>query len=320
MAGGKAMNQELELKIQEFSMWAIGSGTYEATTTRAAVRSLRFMAKRFDILKASPEDVISFVYYQRSRQRNTKTIENQLQALLHFQQMLGKQITVPKLKRKKSAEQWVPSPDDLGKVFDYVDSIKSPVDKAFKKSLVYALAYTGARIGEIARLNVSDVMDSGIYIRAEKNEQNRTITVSQDVMDEIKKWLKFRPTVDNAFFAGRNGRLSPDRLRMIVKEIGQKSGVPRMHSHAFRHAVATALLNEGMDIKQVQLQLGHSSLKSTEAYVHPDHEMVSTGNAEALNRFFRKVEKMTGDRMHMRANKYKRGERDSNPRSHRETA
>ena len=66
------MNQELELKIQEFSMWAIGSGTYEATTTRAAVRSLRFMAKRFDILKASPEDVISFVYYQRSRQRNTK--------------------------------------------------------------------------------------------------------------------------------------------------------------------------------------------------------------------------------------------------------
>ena len=314
------MNSELETKIQEFSMWAIGSGTYEATTTRAAIRSLRYMAKRFDILKASPEDVVSFVYFQRSRQRNNKTIENQLQALRHFQQMLGKEITVPKLKRKKSAEQWIPSPEDLGKVFDYVDSLKNPPDQAFRKSLVYVLAYTGARIGEVARLNVSDVMDNGIYIRAEKNEQNRTIIVSGDVMNEIKKWLKFRPTVDNSFFAGRNGRLSPDRLRMIIKEIGQKSGVPRMHSHAFRHAVATALLNEGRDIKQVQLQLGHSSLKSTEAYLHPDHAVVSTGNAEALNKFFRKVEKMTHDRMHMRANNIKRGERDSNPRSHRETA
>ena len=310
------MNAELEAKIKEFATWAIGSGTYEATTTRAAIRSLKFMAKRFDIIKASQEDVVSFVYFQRSKQRNNKTIENQLQALLHFQQMLGHEITVPKLKRKKSAEQWVPSPEDLKKVFDYVDSLKNPPDKAFRKSLVLALAYTGARIGEIARLNVSDIMDSGIYIRAEKNEQNRTIMVSVDVIEEIKKWLKFRPTVDNAFFAGRNGRLSPDRLRMVVKEIGQKSGVPRMHSHAFRHAVATALLNEGRDIKQVQLQLGHSSLKSTETYIHPDHALVSTGNSEALNKFFRKVKEMTDDRMHMRANEYKRGERDSNPRSH----
>ena len=99
------MNAELEAKIKEFATWAIGSGTYEATTTRAAIRSLKFMAKRFDIIKASQEDVVSFVYFQRSKQRNNKTIENQLQALLHFQQMLGKEITVPKLKRKKSAEK-----------------------------------------------------------------------------------------------------------------------------------------------------------------------------------------------------------------------
>ena len=314
------MNDQLEVKIQAFRRWAIGSGTYESTTTEAAIRSLRYMSKNFDVIEASSDDVISFVYFQRSRQRNNKTIENQLQALYHFQEMLGRKIEIPKLARKKSSDQWVPSPDDLKKVFDHVYAITNPPERSFKKALVLCLSYTGARIGEIARLNVSDVMDAGIYIRAEKNEQNRTLAVPESVMSEIKQWLTFRPTVDHSFFAGRNGRLTPDRLRMIVKEIGVGAGVPRLHSHAFRHAVATALLNEGRDIKQVQLQLGHASLKSTEVYVHLDHASVSLGNSEALNKFFRKVEKMRDMRMHMRANEYKRGERDSNPRSHRETA
>lgn len=61
--------------------------------------------------------------------------------------MLGKEVTIPKLKKSQSADQWVPTPEDIKKVDDYINSISDPARKPFMSALFDGLRYTGARMG-----------------------------------------------------------------------------------------------------------------------------------------------------------------------------
>ena len=59
-----------------------------------------------------------------------------------------------------------------------------------------------------------------------------------------------------------------------------------LHSHAFRHRVATTLLNAGMDLAQVQYQLGHISPLSTKAYDHSDRVALGKQNSKVLEQYY----------------------------------
>lgn len=109
-----------------------------------------------------------------------------------------------------------------------------------------------------------------------------------EVIKNLKEYIeRYRSKTDQrALFTGPRGRVSVDALRKKIRDLGHDAGVPKLHSHAFRHFVATTLLNKGIDIKGVQKQLGHLSIRSTEAYTHPDKKKISEKNAEVLRKFF----------------------------------
>ena len=74
-------------------------------------------------------------------------------------------------------------------------------------------------------------------------------------------------------FTTKSGRIAYPYARKRIKEIGAKAGVPRFHAHAARHKCATMLLlgyrgSIPVDIRQVQIHLGHSSLATTQRYTH----------------------------------------------------
>ena len=66
--------------------------------------------------------------------------------------------------------------------------------------------------------------------------------------------------------------MTPDYLRMIIKKIAKKVGLPWIHPHSLRHYAATNWLRAGMNIKIVQELLGHSQLSTTEIYLHITEE------------------------------------------------
>jgi len=281
-------DKDFETLLLEFEGWAIGTGTYSPTSARAAVRSLKFMNRAFDVVAAKNEDVLKFSRSQIMKGRVHKTVENQLQALFYFQKFLGNQIQVPKFRKQRTPDQWVPSDEDMRQVFRYVDSIPNPSDRAYSRALIYVCAYTGARIGEIARLNIGDVMEETIYIRAEKNESPRSLGIPNFVYRIVRDYVEtYRMATDQkALFTGKRGRNTPDYLRTKIKKIGRSAGVPMLHSHAFRHRVATTLLNAGMDLAQVQYQLGHISPLSTKAYDHSDRVALGRQNSKVLEQYY----------------------------------
>lgn len=279
-----------------FEDWLIGSGTYAITSARAAIRSIKFMEKSLDVNICGEEEIMEFVRSQIRKGRRNKTIQNQLHALRYYRIYIKNPIEIIKLKKQTNAETYVPEELDVERIFNYVEKIKDPAKRALYRSLVYVLAYTGARIGEVSALNLGDIikMDDGrgqIYIKAEKGEASRSLIVPASVISAIDEYINYyrQKTDQRALFAHVRGRMTSDRLRMIIKKIGVAAGVPRLHSHSFRHRVATSLFNEGADLREVQRQLGHISASSTRVYDHSDREMTSRKNADRLEDYYARV-------------------------------
>jgi integrase/recombinase XerD len=137
---------------------------------------------------------------------------------------------------------------------------------------------TGMRRSEICNLNLADV-DFGreiVCVRLGKGKKDRFVPVGKRALMWVEKYvIKSRPflgaTQDkDALFVGMQGRrVNPARLASHVHRIVLRSGVGKKGScHLFRHAFATALLENGCDLSHIQAMLGHAKLETTAIYIH----------------------------------------------------
>ena len=143
------------------------------------------------------------------------------------------------------------------------------------RAVIELLFGTGMRIGELCGLRNCDVdLDQGQVRIIGKGNKERIIDVCMPVMlSAMREWTKTRHTsVDSSasFFTNRLGNgLSPQTVRSLVHQIVQECGIDKkVTPHTFRHTFATLLLEEDVDIAYIQHILGHSSISTTQIYLH----------------------------------------------------
>ncbi len=142
-------------------------------------------------------------------------------------------------------------------------------------------------------------MDDSIRVRSEKGESERLIGLPEVFMKEIEEYVKtYRLNTDTtALFTTQKGRLTYDYLRNLAKRIGAFAGVPKFHWHSARHWCATSLLKgvlgaKPVDIRMVQIHLGHKSLRSTQIYTHVSQRDVAEVVRSRLGEIFQGSEKV----------------------------
>ena len=142
-------------------------------------------------------------------------------------------------------------------------------------AVVEVLFATGARVYEISNIKADNVnLNSGIIRIMGKGGKERYVQVSNEAVmktmqsyyteneDAIKKSGYF-------FVNNRGGRFTEQSMRMMLKKYTRLSGIERnITPHMFRHSVATYLIEEGVDVTCVQQILGHSSINTTQIYIH----------------------------------------------------
>jgi integrase/recombinase XerD len=137
---------------------------------------------------------------------------------------------------------------------------------------------TGARVAEICQLRVGDLdLDNGTVRLLGKGRRERLIQIVDDeVQSALREYLEIRRSpcaTDYLFENQRSGRLSEESVRSLLKRCGREAGLPSpITPHMIRHTVATLLLDEGVDIRQIQILLGHRSIRTTELYTHLSSE------------------------------------------------
>ncbi len=138
------------------------------------------------------------------------------------------------------------------------------------KALVKVFIMTGLRRAELTALNVGDVSLEGraVAVRSGKGDRDRTVIIPKNVIPELRA-LTQRREYDEPLFVGKGGeRLAPNAINeMFHRKISNALG-RRVTPHMCRHAYATYLVNRGVPLHQIQTQLGHSSLTTTQIYLH----------------------------------------------------
>jgi site-specific recombinase XerD len=149
--------------------------------------------------------------------------------------------------------------------------IRAP--RHFKHRIIVATLYTtGLRASELCRLQGTDIDSSRmvVVVHQGKGKRDRQVPLSPDLLPQLRRYWKLYG-LQSWLFPGR--RISEPLTRHAVHHIcaqaGQTAQLKKaVYPHLMRHCFATHLLEAGMDLRSIQLLLGHASLSSTSIYLH----------------------------------------------------
>jgi len=157
------------------------------------------------------------------------------------------------------------------------DDVRALRDRAIL-SLFFS---TGLRVSELCSLPREINLNSDELSVRGKGDKVRVVFLSADAKETIKKYLKARKDMDDALFvqvSNKNKasaaeadslRLTSRTIERIVKHYAIKAGISKkVTPHVIRHSFATDLLQNGADLRAVQMMLGHSNIATTQIYTH----------------------------------------------------
>jgi integrase/recombinase XerC len=148
--------------------------------------------------------------------------------------------------------------------------------KGITEKLVMQLFYaTGMRLSELIQLKESQVDFAYQQIKVlGKGNKERIIPASIELLNELKKYIEQKASLENAgtatVFVNEKGKaLQPRYVYGFVKKyLSQVTTIKKKSPHILRHSFATHLMNHGADLNAVKELLGHSSLAATQVYTH----------------------------------------------------
>ena len=185
-------------------------------------------------------------------------------------------------------------PDTLS--VEEIDALIAAIDLSSNegernRAMLETLYGCGLRVSELISLKISDLFfeEGFIKITGKGNKQrfvpigNLTQKYIRIYKDDIRAHLDIKKGHEDTLFLNRRGsQLTRAMLFTIIKDLATKIGLQKNISpHTLRHSFATHLLENGADLRSIQLMLGHESITTTEIYVHLDRKFLT----EVINTF-----------------------------------
>lgn len=150
------------------------------------------------------------------------------------------------------------------------------------RAIIETLYGSGLRVSELVELTLSNIFITEDLIRVTgKGDKQRLVPLGnyskryiEIYIEEIRNQMKVAKEDSDILFLNRNGKkLTRAMIFTIVKKQTQKAGIDKSISpHTFRHSFATHLLENGADLRTIQLLMGHESIITTEVYTHLDNK------------------------------------------------
>jgi integrase/recombinase XerD len=189
-------------------------------------------------------------------------------------------IEAPRLGRKLPDTLSV---QDIDELINAIDLSKPEGER--NKAMLETLYGCGLRVSELVTLKISDLFfDEGFIKITGKGNKQRFVPVSLVTQKYILQYknlmrthLPIQKGHEDTLFLNRRGRqLTRAMIFTIIKELAVKINLNKAISpHTFRHSFATHLLENGADLRAIQMMLGHESITTTEVYVHLDRKHLS---------------------------------------------
>ena len=170
-----------------------------------------------------------------------------------------------------------------------IDSLIAAIDLSTNegernRAMLETLYGCGLRVSELVSLKISDLFFEEGFIKIHgKGNKERFVPVgklTQKYMEIYQKEVRVNLTIkkgyeDTLFLNRRGNQLTRAMIFTIIKDLAVKVNLNKNISpHTLRHSFATHLLENGADLRSIQLMLGHESITTTEIYVHLDRSFL----------------------------------------------
>ncbi|MCH7567817.1 MAG: tyrosine-type recombinase/integrase [Nanoarchaeota archaeon] len=249
---------QIELKIRGFSPLTL--------------RNYSFFVQKFldqttkptkDLNEEDVKKYLAFLFESKSK----NTIMLAAAALKFFYiEILDKEFGKIKIPKKDMILPEVLTKEEVKKLIDSAETKKS--------RLIISLLYSsGLRVSELVNLKKDDLnFEEKIgKVRKGKGSKDRIFTISENLAKELHHYLQKKK--NNVYLFSRDRPLTTRNIQKIVKHTKQKAGInKKVTPHTLRHSFATHLLENGTDIRMIQVLLGHANISTTQIYTHVSSE------------------------------------------------
>ena len=251
---------------------------YSASTRSMYTTTVK---KLLDFVHKPPEaitedDVRRYILHMKNDLHlSNRTINSYIAALRFFFSVTMDRplnpMKVPKMKTTISVPEVFTEPE-LKRLMNATTDVKYQA--------IFSLAYgSGLRVSEIRRLHVEDIRSDSmqIFVRESKRRKERYTILGEATLNLLRRYYveyHIRKTsVNGLLFPGDSwdGTMSSNGINNALKKYLAEAGIVKskdVSMHTLRHSFATLLLESGADIFLIKRLMGHSSLTSTEIYMH----------------------------------------------------
>ena len=153
------------------------------------------------------------------------------------------------------------------------------------RTMLMAAYGCGLRVSEVINLKVANIDSSRMMVRIShgKGDKDRYTILSPRLLSELRSyWRIYHPDTEGWLFPNRSTRerLTRATPQLVFKEAKKKAGIRKnVTFHSLRHSFSTHLLEAGVDIRTIQILLGHSSITSTAKYLHIARKDISSARS-----------------------------------------
>ena len=247
---------------------------------------LEFMEKKkiLSCLNINKKDLISYLEYLDKKEYSIYSVVRKISSLRYFHDYLHKWYKIEDITQKLETPRFykkIPNVLSIEEVDNLLD-IKLNTAYDYRNKAMLELMYaTGLRVSELTQLTINNIdLDNGFVRCFGKGNKERIVPIGEVALKYLKIYLlEYRDSLKkknlcDAIFLNNHGKeMTRQGFFKILKNIAKEKGIEKnITPHMLRHSFATHLLNNGADLRSIQLMLGHNNLSTTQIYTTVNNE------------------------------------------------
>jgi site-specific recombinase XerD len=243
---------------------------YSNNTVRSYVTHFEMFINNFESIeldRLNENDIRDYIQQLIQEKRSNSYINLAINSIKFYYEIVLEmpnrfyQIERPRVKKKLPT---ILSKESVRLMIENTNNIKH-------RCIVSLLYSAGLRRSELINLKLVDIDSERmlIHVMDAKGNKDRYTLLSQTTLNDLRLYYKQWKPKKHLFESPKQSKYSANSVGKIVSNAAIKAGIrKRVSAHTLRHSFATHLLENGTDLRHIQLLLGHNSTKTTEIYTH----------------------------------------------------